>query len=73
MKDEDIASLFAGQTAAIVILIEELIENQAIERKQIVRRYYDALEALSETRDDNRKGAAIRHIISVIENDDVTG
>ena len=69
MTDQEIAELFAAQTALMSVLFEELFKAGASSRMEIVNKLYALLDEQNAGRPPTNRSAPIRHLISILEND----
>lgn len=67
MTDEKTAEIFAGYTAIIAVLVENLSEAGKLDQHRFVENLYDLLEAAHTQRPGSSYSAPIKHLISVIE------
>ncbi len=65
--DEEIAAIFAGQTAAIAVICELLIKNERFQRDELCHRLYDLLERRRTSNSNMYSVGPIRHLIAIIE------
>jgi len=71
MKDKEIAELFAAQTAIIHMILEQLADSGAINRRNIIQQLYNLLYKQAALHDDkpSSRSAPIRHLIHLLEKD----
>ncbi|WP_457796342.1 hypothetical protein [Methylocystis sp. S23] len=67
MMDEDIAAIFAGQTAAIAVICELLIKDERLKREELCHRLYDLLERRRTSNANMFSVGPIRHLIAILE------
>ena len=67
MPEEQIAALFAGQTAVVASICELLIDRDLLDRTELCNRLHTLLQRCIEQRADPRSGAPIKHLLHILE------